>query len=83
MRVAKPGKPAVVRTLMQAHEELVRIRPCRAASLPVWLAYYQRSVVVYEQVAETDPGHKGEALYWAKREAARAQDIEARIRSLS
>ena len=41
--------PVPPRTLMQAHEELVRIRPDRDASLAVWLAYYQRSVALYEQ----------------------------------
>jgi hypothetical protein len=69
-------------TLMQAHEELVRTRPCRMASLSVWLAYYQRSVEVYEQIAKSDPGHEGEALYWAQRERVHARGIEARIRLL-
>jgi hypothetical protein len=73
----KPGPP---RTLMQAHEELVRARPCRKASLPVWLAYHQHSARVYEQIAKTDPGHDGEALYWAQRERVHARGIEARIR---
>lgn len=66
MTVTKTAKPAPPRTLMQAHEELVRTRLCRKASLSVWLAYYQRSVAVYEQIAEADPGHDGEALYWAR-----------------
>jgi hypothetical protein len=48
---------------MQAHRELVRIRPSRNAPLTAWLAYYQRSVSVYEQIAQTDPTHDGEALY--------------------
>ncbi|HET9255615.1 MAG TPA: AMED_5909 family protein [Pseudonocardiaceae bacterium] len=69
-------------TLTQAHQELVRIRPCHKASLQVWLSYYQYSVQVYEQIAETDPGHEGEALYWADRERDHARDIEARIRVL-
>ncbi|MGB7794975.1 MAG: AMED_5909 family protein [Pseudonocardiaceae bacterium] len=69
-------------TLMQAHEELVRIRPCRKASLSVWLSYYRQSVAVYEQIAKCDPGHDGEALYWAARERVRARGIEARIRVL-
>ena len=69
-------------TLMQAHEELVRIRPCRKASLPVWLSYYRQSVAVYEQIAKIDPGHEGEALYWAARERVHAREIEARIRVL-
>jgi hypothetical protein len=52
------------RTLMQAHGELVRIRPGRDASSAAWRAYYQRSVSLYEKIAEIDPGHEGEALYW-------------------
>lgn len=64
---------------MQAHEELVRIRPSRRAALQVWLSYYQHSVAVYEQIAKTDPGHDGEALYWAERERVHARRLEARI----
>jgi hypothetical protein len=67
---------------MEAHEELVRIRPFRNASLQVWLLYYQRSVTVYEQIAQTDPAHQGEAQYWAVREHAHAQQIEARLKGL-
>jgi hypothetical protein len=69
------------RTLMQAHEELVRIRPDRDASSAVWLAYYQQSVSLYEQIAKIDPGHEGEALYWAQREKTRAANLAARIRA--
>ena len=68
------------RTLMQAHEERVRARPCRKASLSVWLSYYQHSVTVYEQIAQTDPGHECEALYWAARERVHAKGIEAQLR---
>lgn len=79
-KTVKPGRP---QTLMQAHEELVRIRPCPKASLPVWLSYYQRSVEVYESISESDPTHEGEAQYWAQRERARAESITARIRAHS
>jgi hypothetical protein len=78
MKTARPGPP---RTLMEAHEELVRIRPCRKASLSVWLTYYQQSVAVYEQIAKTDPAHECEALYWAQRERVHAKRIEAQIRA--
>ena len=64
---------------MQAHDELVRSRPDRDASPMTWLTYYQRSVALYEQIAEIDPGHDGEALYWAQREHARAAHLAARI----
>lgn len=81
----KTGKKTIEaggpRTLMQAHRELVRIRPSRNASSAAWLAYYQRSASVYEQIAKLDPGHEGEALYWAHREQARAENIATRIRA--
>ncbi len=69
------------RTLMQAHGELVRLRPGRDATAAAWLAYYQRSVTLYEKIAEIDPGHEGEALYWAQRERTRAANIAAQIRA--
>jgi len=75
------AKPGPLRTLMQAHEELVRSRPGGDASLAVWLAYYQRSVTLYEQIAEIDPFHGLEARYWAQRERHRAEEIVARIKA--
>ena len=75
------AKPGSLRTLMLVHEELVRIRPKGDASLAVWLAYYQRSVALYEQIAEIDPGHGHEARYWAQRERHRAEEIITRIRA--
>ncbi|MGH3888487.1 MAG: AMED_5909 family protein [Pseudonocardiaceae bacterium] len=75
------AKPDQLRTLMQAHDELVRIRPGGDASLAVWLAYYQRSVALYEQIAKIDPFHEHEARYWAQRERHRAEEIAARIRA--
>ncbi|MGH3965294.1 MAG: AMED_5909 family protein [Pseudonocardiaceae bacterium] len=74
----KPGPP---RTLMQAHEELVRIRPGRDASLAAWLAYYQRSAALYAELAEIDRGHHHECLYWAERERESGEEIAARIRT--
>ena len=79
MTVPKTAKPGPPRTLMEAHQDLVRIRPCRTASLSVWLAYYQQSVAVYEQIAKADPAHEYEALYWAQRERAQTKRIEAQI----
>ena len=77
MKTVAPDQP---RTLMQAHEELVRVRPDRGASLAVWLEYYQRSVALYEQISRIDPGHDGEALYWAERERRRADHIATQLR---
>ncbi|HEV7831235.1 MAG TPA: AMED_5909 family protein [Pseudonocardiaceae bacterium] len=77
-KTIETGEP---KTLMQAHHALVRIRPSRDASLPAWFAYYQRSASVYEQIAKIDPKHDGEALYWAQRERARADNIAERIRA--
>jgi len=75
---AEPGSP---RTLRQAHQELARSRPRLQAPLGEWLAYYQRSVALYEQVAEIDPFHGLEARYWAQRERHRAEEIAAQIRA--
>jgi hypothetical protein len=77
MKTVAPDQP---RTLMQAHEELVRVRPDRGASLAVWLEYYQRSVSLYEQIARIDPGHDGEARYWPERERRRAARIATQLR---
>jgi hypothetical protein len=60
---------------------LVRIRPARDASSAAWLAYYQQSVALYEHIAEIDPGHELEALYWAQRERIRARNIADQIRA--
>jgi hypothetical protein len=73
--------PKPPRKLMHAHAELVRIRPARDASSAAWLAYYQQSVALYEHIAEIDPGHELEALYWAQRERIRARNIADQIRA--
>jgi hypothetical protein len=69
--------------LMQAHEELVSIRPDGNASLQAWLLYYQSSATLYERIADIDPGHKLEAQYWAQRERDHARGIAARIRTVT
>ena len=77
-KAANHGSPS---TLMQAHEDLVRIRPGRDAPLAAWLAYYQRSTALYAELAEIDRGHHHECLYWAERERESAEEVAARIRA--
>jgi hypothetical protein len=72
-------KPVMPQTLVEAHEELARIRPDRQAPLAQWLAYYQRSAASYAAVAEIDRGHHHESLYWADQQRQRAQEIKVRI----
>jgi hypothetical protein len=36
---------------------------------------------LYEHIAEIDPGHELEALYWAQRERIRARNIADQIRA--
>ncbi|MCA1694409.1 MAG: hypothetical protein LC749_06620 [Actinobacteria bacterium] len=67
------------RTLMQAHDALVQIRPKRDAPQAAWLAYYQRSAALYTELAEIDRGHHHECLYWAEREQEKAKEIAAQI----
>jgi hypothetical protein len=80
MTVDKTTKPGPPRTFMQAHEELVRIRPDQDASLAAWLAYHHKSAALYAELAEIDRGHHHECLYWAERERASAEELADRIR---
>ena len=73
------AKPVIPRTLREAHEELVQIRPSRQALLAEWLAYYQRSAALYAEIAEIDRGHHHESLYWAEHERERAKEIKPQI----
>jgi hypothetical protein len=66
---------------MQAHTALVAIRPKSTASLAAWKVYYERSVALYQEIAEIDRGHHHEALYWADREQKSADEIAARIKA--
>jgi len=75
---AEPGTP---RTLMQAHAALVHIRPSRDAPLEQWCAYYQRSAMLYLEIAEVDRGHHHEALYWAEREREKARKVAILIKT--
>lgn len=79
MAADKTTKQAPPRTLMQAHDALVRIRPSSRASLAAWKSYYERSVALYLEIAEIDRGHHHEAVYWAEREQEKAKEIAARI----
>jgi hypothetical protein len=79
MTVDKATKPGPPRTLRQAHEALARSRPLLKAPLEEWLAYYQRSAVLYAEIAEIDRGHHHEALHMAEQAQNSAKEIEAQI----
>jgi hypothetical protein len=67
---------------MLAHRELVRTWSSGDASLAAWSEYYQHSASLYEQIAEIDPAHELEALYWARREhIARSRSRPGRRRA--
>jgi hypothetical protein len=66
---------ASVRTLREARQLLIREWPGRSATAAEWLAHHERGAALYAAVAETDPGHHYEALYWAQRERESAQAI--------
>lgn len=63
------------RTLLQAHDVLVKLRPSRNASSAVWRQFHMRSAAVYAEVAEIDRGHHHEALYWAGLCRRRADEL--------
>ncbi|MGH4010748.1 MAG: AMED_5909 family protein [Pseudonocardiaceae bacterium] len=74
-------RPAMPRTLAEAHEAVAAIRPSQAAPLSEQLAYHQRSAALYAEVAEIDRGHHHEALFMAEQERQRAKEIETEIPS--
>jgi hypothetical protein len=76
----KPMPQRQPRTLREVHDALVRSRPSRDASLEQWLAYYQRSAVLYAEIAEIDRWHHHEALYWAERELQKAMLVTGAIK---
>ncbi|TQM83196.1 hypothetical protein FHX81_5614 [Saccharothrix saharensis] len=66
-----------VTSLKDAHEALTHLMPSPDAPPDVWREFYLRSADVYARVAEVDRGHHHEALYWAKRERAKAEGVES------
>ena len=64
-----------VKTLWQAHQALSDLRPPRESTAAAWRTYYLRSAEMYAEVAEVDRGHHHEALCWASRERAKADNI--------
>lgn len=57
-----------IRTLRQAQEHVRRQWPGNCASHAAWLAYHQQASDLYRRVAEIDPDHHHEALFWAQQE---------------
>ncbi|MFD0204271.1 MULTISPECIES: AMED_5909 family protein [Saccharothrix] len=71
---ADPWAAAYAVTLLKdAHEALTHLMPAPDAPADAWRQFYLRSAEVYARVAEVDRGHHHEALYWAKRERAKAE----------
>lgn len=68
-----------VRTLQDAHEQVAREWPGRHSSAETFRAYHELAARLYDQVAEIDPAHHHEALYWAQQERETAQGFAARI----
>jgi hypothetical protein len=79
MTETESSEPNPPRTLAEAGEALWRIRPDEQAPLAEWLTYYQRSAVVYDEIAEIDQSHHHEALYMAGEARKQAEEIEAQI----
>nr|WP_216217610.1 AMED_5909 family protein [Amycolatopsis aidingensis] len=63
---------------MQAHETVSALLPSQDASPAAWREFYRRSAAVYTMIAEVDRGHHHEALYWARREQRKAEELSDR-----
>jgi hypothetical protein len=80
MTVKKPPVEAFrPDTLRAAHELIPRLMPDPKAPLTEWVAFRRRSAAIYARVADVDRGHHHEALYWAERELAVAQELAEQI----
>ncbi|WP_051765383.1 AMED_5909 family protein [Saccharothrix syringae] len=83
--MAQPKRPDVwakaraARTLKDAHEALGKVMPAPHAAPSRWQVFYRVSAEVYAQVAEIDRGHHHEALYWAKREREKGEEIARQL----
>jgi hypothetical protein len=64
---------------MEAHTLLTSLRPNTTSSPQTWLRFYRHSAAIYAEIAEIDRGHHHEALYWATRERAKADELAATI----
>jgi hypothetical protein len=71
---------AALSTLRAARELLTREWPGREAPVSAWLAYHQRAARLYKHVANVDPDHQHEALYWAGYERDQAQALRESAR---
>jgi hypothetical protein len=67
-----------VRTLPQAHEFLRRAWPGTEASTAAWLAHHALAERLYTHVANADPDHHHEALFWAGTEHENLRVLTAR-----
>ena len=70
-----------VTTLQGAHDALVKVMPAPEADRRQWRDFYLGSAEVYGRVAEIDRGHHHEALYWAKREREKGEEIAKALTS--
>ncbi|WP_086824573.1 AMED_5909 family protein [Allokutzneria sp. NRRL B-24872] len=64
------------RTLREARETLLRLRPAPHARPSEWHTYHRQTVEVYAQVAEVDTDHRHEALYWVSHVRQKLADVE-------
>jgi hypothetical protein len=75
-RKATQTRQTSARTLRAAQELLSREWPGNSPSASVALAYHRRAAALYAHVAETDPDHHHEALFWAQQERAAVLELQ-------
>nr|WP_083661343.1 AMED_5909 family protein [Actinophytocola xanthii] len=62
--------------MMDLHDELWARCPGADAGLTDLIAYHRRCAKAYDDMAVADPGHRFEALAWARIERRQAETIE-------
>jgi hypothetical protein len=62
--------------VMDLHDELWARRPGTDAGLTDLIAYHRWCANAYDDMAAANPGHRHEAMTWARMERRQAQTIE-------
>lgn len=71
------------RTLRVAQEMLCRFWPGANPPISASLAYHSEAADLYRRIAETDPAHHYEALYWAQVERETVRSLTDAITASS
>jgi hypothetical protein len=77
---AKVQSVAAPRTLIQAHDDVMKRQPSPEATLVVQRKFHQDNKRLYETVSDIDRAHHHEILYWVAYERQKVEELTEMIR---